>query len=301
MTEVGLYIVDYDPDIFKELGVKSLIFPSSVPREIVEDAEREFEVFIDFKPFEGGTIENIFNVKNRLGPLGCPSDIDLWSRNLEKVGYDREMLILDFVRYPSPAYKDDFYTCFCDKCREMASMIGYNLDDIKSDVKLYLRNGDTKFLDEWFRLKRDVINEYLKWASIKRAFYFTPSLSRLVGQDYRLHRLDVIHPMIYIEDIGPAAIGTEVKYLSGGLRRLILSWLDPIDNTLIGREYRKAVDLSKARVEPIINIGDDLQSKLSQVMDAGKIYLFTYTRRNYGILKKVIGVLGDGDVEDPMV
>ena len=194
--KLGVFAVEFDPDFFLEIGFESLVFPFDTPRDVLKRADRDFEVYLEFKPFEGGMVENVFRKRGSLKALGCPSDEKLRAKNLSKLEDVEYEVILDFVRFPSPANRDFFYSCFCRNCHGRAEELGYDLSDIAGKVKEYLRGDDVGLLEDWFNFKIDVIKDYLEWSGLKRVFFFTPSLSFLIGQSYDFE-LKCIHPMIY--------------------------------------------------------------------------------------------------------
>jgi len=114
-----------------------LIFPFDTPK--FKESRKRFEVFLEFKPFEDGVVENIFGERTNLKALGCPSDEKLRSENLSKLKDVEYEVILDFVRFTSPANGDFFYSCFCKNCYEKAKEIGYDLEEIKRKVREYFK------------------------------------------------------------------------------------------------------------------------------------------------------------------
>jgi hypothetical protein len=57
--KIGVFAVDFEPDLFVEMGVDSLIFPFDTPKGVFREATKDFEVFVEFKPFEGGVVEDV--------------------------------------------------------------------------------------------------------------------------------------------------------------------------------------------------------------------------------------------------
>ncbi len=270
---LGVYVIDFDRDFLLSKGFDSLVFPFNTPENVLKEAEKDFKVYLEFKPFEGGILKNVFGERGTVENLGCPSDDDLRRKNLKKledVCYD---VILDFVRFPSPANGMFFYSCFCDSCRRKARKMGFNLKSIEEGVKGYLKGGDVEGLRDWFEFKKEVIRDYVEGYGFKRAFFFSPSICFLVGQDYgfRLHRF---HPMLYPEDLGPACIGYEVKMLEGPLKTEVVKALGKIDDSLIGREFKKL----KAKSEPIIMISDNIKRRIDMLRGAERVYIFAYSK-----------------------
>lgn len=282
--KLGIFVIDFDPELFIKIGVDSLVFPFNTSEEVLGRAERDFEVFLEFKPFEGGNIVNVFGEKANLKVLGCPSDEELRSKNLSKLEDTGYEVILDFVRFPSPANGDFFYSCFCKNCYDKAKELGYDLNDIRVGVAKYLKTDNVSLLEEWFRFKMDVIWDYLEWVGLKRAFFFTPSLCFLVGQSYSFD-MNVIHPMIYPEDVGPACIEFELSHMKGALKDRVLEYLD--GNELIGKEFEKALK-TKAEVEPIIMISEDIEKKLGALSKAKRVYIFAYSKAKRDLFMKLV-------------
>ena len=284
--KLGVFAVEFDPDFFLEIGVDSLVFPFDTSKDVLRRAEKDFEVFLEFKPFENGVVENVFGEKTNLKALGCPSDEKLRDKNLSKLEDVEYEVILDFVRFPSPANGDFFYSCFCENCREKAKELGYDLDNIKRNVKGYLKTDDIKLLEDWFNFKKEVIKDYLEWSGLKRAFFFTPSLSFLVGQSYDFE-LKCIHPMIYPEDMGPACIEYELSYMKGALKDVVLKNLEVRGDEVIGKEFEKVLK-SKAEIEPIIMISENIRERLEMVKKAKKVYIFAYSADKKDLFAKLI-------------
>ena len=284
--KLGVFAIDFDPELFIEIGIDSLIFPFNTPKDILKRAERDFEVFLEFKPFEGGRVTNVFGERANLKFLGCPSDEKLIFRNLSKLEDIEYEVILDFVRFPSPANDDFFYSCFCENCYAKAKELGYDLDDIKRNVIEYLKTDDVNYLEEWFRFKADVINDYLECSGLKRAFFFTPSLCFLVGQSYDFD-MKIVHPMIYPENVGPACIEFELSHMKGALKDRVLKDLGGKGEDLIGREFERALK-AKAEIEPIIMISENIKDRLNMLEKARRVYIFAYSKDKRELFTKLL-------------
>lgn len=285
-------------DLLREAGIDRLVFPFDTARRILERARQRFRVFLEFKPFAGGKVENVYSQRKSLDALGCPSDRELRDRNLAKlVGKLAEVevdgVILDFIRFPSPADGNFFYSCFCQACKRAATSLGYDLESIREKVKEFARRkqvGQSELLSQWFDFKKKVISDDVKefveaiGEVRKGAFLFSPSIASLAGQDYRelSSLLDVLHPMIYPEGgLGPACLGFEIhawlanlkaESASDALREMyaflgVQSSDNPreletlkvkgLPDEIIEKETRKALQMSpKAAVEPIITVVD---------------------------------------------
>ena len=271
--KLGAYVLDFDRDFLMSKGFDSLVFPLNTPDYVLREAEKDFKVYLEFKPFEGGVVENVYGKTARLGPLGCPSDERLREENfrrVEEVGYE---VILDFVRFPSPSNGDFFYSCFCECCVGKARELGFDLEVIRKSVIEFVKGGDVGKLGDWFEFKREVIRDYIESYGFKRAFVFTPSLSFLVGQSYDLG-LRVYYPMLYPEDVGPACIGYELKRMDDRLKGLVLSELGGLDELVIRREFERI----RVKAEPIVMAMGNLRRKLELLKDAERVYIFAYSK-----------------------
>lgn len=277
----GIFVADFDEDLLS-LKVESLIFPFDTPSGILRRAEQNFDVLLEFKPFQGGFIEDVFGRKGKIEPLGCPSDENLRERNLSKLKEIPYKVIADFVRFPSPASREWFFSCFCDNCRRKARELGYSFDEMRKNVMKYMKEGDLKLLDSWLEFKMDVIRDYLNCSGLRRVFFFTPSLSFLVGQSYEM-KLDVIYPMIYPRCDGPACIDEELSHMDKSIKSGVLRRMGSFEG-LMKREFEKAKK-SPSRVEPIIMV-EDLPEGLK--MGADKLHLFAYSKEKKKIFREFL-------------
>ncbi len=163
-----------------------------------------------------------------------------------------DAIILDGIRFASPGEGiKTFMTCFCEECWRKSRELGYDMTQMKVSLKnivkhlTYLNGGylnsikvwksPIDFLDfllrfpgvlEWLRFRADSITEHVEDVikvvkSINShckvgAYLFSPSLSYLVGQDYRsLGRLlDYVEPMIYRIGNGVACINYELAKMA---------------------------------------------------------------------------------------
>jgi hypothetical protein len=203
-------------------------------------------------------VENVFGERKTLDALGCPNDGEVRARNLEALIQRLEEtavdgVILDFVRFPSPADGPFFWSCFCSDCKKAADALGYDLEESRKEIGGMLGEGQPRHREQrtadpstalrrgsgqgsgqggglrtlaWWAFKSAVITEYVReWSKAvsevkKGAFLFSPSIAFLVGQDYRAMSalLDSLHPMIYPEgSLGPACLGFEIAALADGL------------------------------------------------------------------------------------
>jgi len=97
--KLGIFAIKFDPELFLEIEIESLVFPFDTSKDILKNAEKNFEVSLEFKPFENGIVENVFEKRTNLKALGCPSEEKLRSENLSKledVEYEVYWILLDF-------------------------------------------------------------------------------------------------------------------------------------------------------------------------------------------------------------
>jgi hypothetical protein len=282
--KIGVFAVDFEPDLFVEMGVDSLIFPFDTPNNVLREATKDFEVFVEFKPFEGGVVEDVFGRRAQLDALGCPSDKEVIIKNFNKLKGVEYEPILDFVRFPAPSNRDFFFSGFCDNCAVKAKELGYDLHELRMKVKRYLETDDLELLKEWFDFKKEVISDYFDFSGLKRAFFFTPSLSFLVGQSYELGI--TIYPMIYPGMEGPACIDYELSNMQGSLKEEVLRRLGARGEEVIEREVAKGLALNK-RIEPIIMISEDIRKRLEMTKKASKTHIFAYSRAKRALFERI--------------
>jgi len=166
-----------------------------------------------------------------------------------------EAVVLDGIRFASPGEGiDTFLSCFCDACRRKSEEFGYDMSEMKSSLRDLLRSIDrltpsllrsvggwespVDLFDlllrfpgmlEWLRFRSDCVCEHV--VDIRKAirsvnprcklgaYLFTPSLSFLVGQDYRRlsELLDYVEPMIYRTGEGVACLNHEVAKMAADI------------------------------------------------------------------------------------
>ena len=158
-----------------------------------------------------------------------------------------------FSSFCSSNTTDSFYTCFCPVCKNRIQGYGYDYYQMKEHVrelkKLFCGQGQKNIistirkhgfnkqgifsllpgLKDWFDYKNRCIKKYLKSLnSITKnyginkklgIYIFSPSLSWLVGQDYKeiMSVTDFISPMIYRcydDRPGPACLNTEISAIA---------------------------------------------------------------------------------------
>jgi len=167
-----------------------------------------------------------------------------------------DAVILDGIRFASPGEGIEvFLSCFCSTCRRKAEELGYDMPTMESSLRDLLKslkrltppllrsvvgwNSPIDLLDpllrypgilEWFRFRADCICEHV--ADVRRAirsanprceigaYLFPPSLSHLVGQDYRrlAKLLDYVEPMIYRTGQGVACLNYEAARMAADMR-----------------------------------------------------------------------------------
>jgi len=163
-----------------------------------------------------------------------------------------EAVVLDGIRFASPGEGiDTFLSCFCDVCRRKSAELGYDMREMKASLKGLVKSigrltpsrlqsvrgwkSPMDLLDllirfpgilEWLRFRADCVCEHV--TDIRKAirsinpscklgaYLFTPSLSYLVGQDYRRlgELLDYVEPMVYRTGDGVACLNHEVARMA---------------------------------------------------------------------------------------
>jgi hypothetical protein len=166
-----------------------------------------------------------------------------------------EAIILDGIRFASPGEGIDvFMTCFCSACIRKAGELGYDMRAMRTSLRGALRSmkglAPSRFnsirgwhspmdifdlllrfpgILDWLRFRADCICEHV--ADVREAirstnsrcklgaYLFTPSLSYLVGQDYRrlARSLDYVEPMIYRRGDGVACLNFEVARMASDI------------------------------------------------------------------------------------
>lgn len=150
-------------------------------------------------------------------------------------------IFLDRMRYPSPAeHPVDSLACFCTHCQRVANDSGIHLDEIRQLLQLIpvlsllrsLGGGGTGPLATFLDFRQQVVTQFVAEAVkiIRSAGLevgldcFSPSLTRLVGQD-----LSALAPlanwtklMIYGHARGPATLPYEIGALA--------HWLSAAEN-----------------------------------------------------------------------
>jgi hypothetical protein len=166
-----------------------------------------------------------------------------------------EAVILDGIRFASPGEGiESFMTCFCNECERKAYEFGYDMSRMKRSLRELLKvverltsstlrsitgwRSPIDLLDllirypgvlEWLRFRADCVVEHVE--DVRRvlksvnsscrlgAYLFSPSLSYLVGQDYRrlVGLLDYVEPMIYRACGGVACLNFEVARMASNI------------------------------------------------------------------------------------
>ena len=229
-------------------------------------------------------------------------------------------VFIDGARFSSPCSSgdiDSFFTCFCSDCEKKAVGYGIDFEAMRTDVKKtydILMSGKTEGFDidhlkDWFKFRRIHTTEFLKeFSSIVRnykketgIFIFPPSLSCIVGQNYRdlSPYMDIFSPMIYRnfkEALGPACLNYELAALcellpldmiSGYTRLPLDGYMTPDDikkglpASFIGIESKRAKDMTVDPniLAPIILLDDEhIQESIQEAEKAGaeKVIFFHY-------------------------
>jgi len=142
-------------------------------------------------------------------------------------------IFLDRMRYPSPAADPvNLLTCFCNHCNETAQKIGLDLIDVRqslleideSNLLRVLCGEQIQPLSTFLDFRQHTITQFINDVvdSIRSAGLeigldcFSPSLTRLVGQDLSAlaHLADWIKVMVYGHAFGPATLPFEFNDLA---------------------------------------------------------------------------------------
>ncbi|MFX0195143.1 MAG: hypothetical protein ACFFCW_03385 [Candidatus Hodarchaeota archaeon] len=216
----------------------------------------DLDVYVHFWTFKAPETTIKYGIKNIYGETllwldsGCPNNSEIKNSSLERIektgnNLDIDGIILDGIRFPSPANGlNAFLSCFCEYCHKAAKEQGFDLKEIRKELKRIFKNVDKFFIGisapinalqflvnhravlDWFIFKCKSIETHLKVVRQKMhdvgmelnlgVDLFTPSLAPLVGQDYQqiTTHVDLIQPMIYHKGRGPACINYELANMA---------------------------------------------------------------------------------------
>ncbi|MFQ6085475.1 MAG: hypothetical protein ACE5OY_04325 [Candidatus Bathyarchaeia archaeon] len=274
---------------------------------------------------------------------GCPNNPTIreaslaWAHHV-LVDLEIDGLVLDGVRFPSPGSGlRAFLSCFCSHCFRKAQEWGVDLERVRKCLSDRDRFGDQtiglmasrgtfpdRVEDEdfrnWVSFRCNSILEHVEAfvetakeadpSTRTGAALFAPSLSLIVGQDYRrlCQVLDFLQPMVYERGTGIACINFELAQLFGeafsGVRGKSLKVLyealgysdrNPLnptdlknlglDSEVVEKEIRRAKVLTRqgrARLTPILfalhKKGDEVNRLVETALSCGvgEIVLFAY-------------------------
>jgi hypothetical protein len=267
---------------------------------------------------------------------GCPNNPEVREYALARYRtaasrVDAAGVFCDGTRFASPASGlEAFCTCFCKHCAQKAQTLGYDFEKIRKGVTemyLRLRNGepfisasDIDGVKEWLAFRANVITDFIgRISGIVRSkgklfggFFFTPGLSRLVGQDYRAIAgdMDIISPMLYRnfnEKGAIAPINTELHALASWAPGQNPNWvfeisglsgqrIEKIDDLLMYGVSESAVKLETARTRSLIgkekklapiiwwkdlNILQTVQEVKNGGADGVQIFIFTEESKKF--------------------
>ena len=296
--------------------------------------------------------EDPWGNKRRWFSSTCPTRKEVREYNLSQI---RKLartpgikgVIIDGARFSSPSSgpepdgTDSFYTCFCPSCMAKARAMGFDPDEMRNAAARlydYLHGKPVRIgwylngLQEWLEFRRAATTEHL--ADFAKAvkeenpdletgiFIFTPSLSYLVGQNYRdlVPYMNIYAPMIYRcypSESGPSCLNVElsdmlkmlegagdmeaadrIRLLSGITGIELTGYEDPdvmragLDVRLVCEETKRArVQIRDRRLVPIIELDDpSLEEAIRQTMKGGadEVDFFVYDHK---ILEKQAGML----------
>lgn len=216
----------------------------------------DLDVYVHFWTFLAPETTIKYGIKNIYGETllwsnsGCPNNTEIKNSSLEWIektasNLDIDGIILDGIRFPSPANGlNAFLSCFCEYCHNAAKEHGFDLKEIRKELKRIFKNVDKFFIGvsapidtlhflvnhravlDWLIFKHKSIETHLQVVRQKMqdvgmelnlgVDLFTPSLAPLVGQDYQqlATHVDLIQPMIYHKGSGPACINYELANLA---------------------------------------------------------------------------------------
>ena len=206
--------------------------------------------------------------------------LDKYSEGIHELDFDG--VFLDRIRMTSPSVGFEMlFSCFCTQCRDKYyKKSGEDLFEFVDLIKKYfdkLKNNDVSFFGQAKSLgdlvyskelqplldfrKASIFELVKKFSDIARQNQkkvgldlFSPSLAKLVSQDYELlgGLSDWIKPMIYCKANGPAGISLELHSL---LKSLVI-----LNNN---KNERKLLELCK------VILGIDLPKKIDDLLING--------------------------------
>jgi hypothetical protein len=235
---------------------------------------------------KGGEVEETFR-------FACPNNPAVREKSTRRLRellarYDFKGVFLDKIRFPSPANGvDEMLSCFCGHCRRAAKAGGLDLDavvrvfaDGAMDENALASGGDGGHWLDPIATSNPLIARFLAFRAesvaslaeqladeargMERAVsldLFSPSLARLVGQDYRRLKkcCDWAKPMTYRLAQGPAGLRLEIPALIEGVAQRfglaeakILDWSARhagFDRDMLRQTRERAVPLAFMQAE----------------------------------------------------
>ena len=181
--------------------------------------------------------QDAFGTPRRWFNSGCPNDWQnadaLLTAALECAAETPEVkgILVDGARFASFASVEGiepFFSCFCPRCMQAMTDLGYDALAIRDAVGYLMqhrvpRKQDEPLLNEWLAFREQTVTRYfdtfaqrvhaLRADLLAGAFIFAPSLGRFVGQTAASCRsLDVVSHMLYRDyhqQYGVACLGHE--------------------------------------------------------------------------------------------
>ena len=247
--ELWMHGLGNDPEngaaLLKEMGFKAAV---TGPSQTEYSLAHGLDAYICTGAYRGPAFKGEYwlavDTKGRPQPWfssTCPTREEVRKYNLEQVARMAKKpgikgILIDGARFASPASAntpDCFFTCFCPSCRRKMQDYGFDPDELENavdalyncvhGVKLDLHPYIAPLMD-WLTFRRISTTEHLKnFADTVRAvnpdltvgiYIFAPSLSTLVGQNYRDvdSFMDLVSPMLYRaydEAPGPSCLNME--------------------------------------------------------------------------------------------
>jgi hypothetical protein len=240
---------------------------------------------------------------------GCPNEPAIRDDHLSQVRRTVaagvfDGWLLDGIRFASPNAGEAYFTCFCERCKRKAALLGFDFEAMHRDVRAlrdWCRTGEPQPLAsnpedliaplvtrwpgiaEWLRFREACVREHVgevraaidaakspSAAFQLGAYLFFPSIAPLVGQDYAQlgALLDQVSPMLYRTlTPGDSCLTTEWGALAA------LRLITPHD-TFAPREVGQQVRLAHERIDgqaalvPILQLADE---RLDETMEAAQL------------------------------
>ena len=287
--------------ICQKLNIKAYLWYGMLADTPINFDANRYEVF----GFLEDTSDTILNAQKKGGEdfsFYCPNKvkeenefINTFKEVLDLAPFDG--VFFDRIRFPSPANGlRNIFTCFCEKCRKNSKGL---TDEAKGKIGSFISNiKEAQNKKMFFKLLTEFINNIDHWYSFRKksvALFldkfieeakqrnldigidlFTPSLSKVVSQDYLAlsKKANWIKPMIYCKTMGPAGLPMEILSITTILKKKnkylkeeeILEILQDIFNIILPKSLKEirtnGLELKNYEIEldkiTQMNLSDDL-------------------------------------------